>query len=116
MPITAIITVDADGRLTPDSIIIINGQAFPIPERVDHGGIVAAARIGRVLKDTGWRPRWRSIRDALGPARNGRQEITLVHFCSNCEGAQPDTCPYNPTRPPATGTGMGSPTKPAAGS
>lgn len=52
----ATITVDADGRLTDDSTLIIDGTTHPIPARTGHAGTLAPARICQAIADAGYRP------------------------------------------------------------
>lgn len=54
-PTMAWVTVDAGGRLKPDSVVTVGGETWPIPERTEQAGILAAIRIGVALRERGWR-------------------------------------------------------------
>lgn len=64
---TALVTVNTQGHLMPDSTITVDGQTLPVPEQ--YGTTLWMHRVGRTLRDHGWRL-------VLGPTRQAQLDCS----------------------------------------
>jgi hypothetical protein len=67
-----------DGRIDNDSVLVIDGTTYPIPERTENAGRLAPARICAALKDAGYEPATNYYNDLGDVDPNGVFEILLV--------------------------------------
>lgn len=54
-PTVALVTVDEQGRLTPDSTVTVGEWTWPVPEQTLHLGVLGTGRIAAALKERGYR-------------------------------------------------------------
>ncbi|BCJ41706.1 hypothetical protein GCM10010168_52960 [Actinoplanes ianthinogenes] len=54
-PLTAVVTVDEGGRLTPDSTVAVGDTTAPVPAKVDRIGGLGPLRVARALRELGFR-------------------------------------------------------------
>lgn len=54
--LTATVTVDAKGHLTPTSAVTIGGTEIPVPQRCpDHGWVLWWHCVAETLREHGWK-------------------------------------------------------------
>lgn len=68
-PIVALVTVDENGHLTPESAVTVGEWTWPVPEKAEHGGVLWWPRVGQVLQEHGYRPvpDYEPMASTLGP-------------------------------------------------
>ncbi|MEU8655286.1 hypothetical protein [Actinoplanes philippinensis] len=54
-PLTAVVTVDEGGRLTPDSTVAVGDSTAAVPQTVDRLGGLGPLRVSRALSELGFR-------------------------------------------------------------